>query len=323
MAERHTKGTDTVTTPPAELQRRALGETGLDVTALSIGTSPIGNIPGLYGYDVDEERARLTVHAVLDSPINFLDTSNGYGVAEQRIGQALREAGGVPDGFVLATKVDPAPDSSDFSGARVRASFEESLERLGLDRIQLLYLHDPERITFAEGMAADGPVEALVALKNEGLVDNIGVAGGDVDLMIDYLRTDAFDAVLNHNRYTLIDQSAEPLLDEAAARHVAMVNAAPYGGGMLVKGPDVQPKYAYRRGTDSIRDRVLAMQEICSRYDVPLAAAALQFSVREPRIASTVVGVSAAERVEQTLGLLRHPIPDELWAELRVPMRSN
>ncbi|MCX2750074.1 aldo/keto reductase [Arthrobacter sp. MI7-26] len=116
-------------------------------------------MPGLYGYEVGQERAVATVLSVFTSPINFMDTSNGYGhgASERRIGEAIRRHGGLPSGFVLATKADPDPRNGDFSAARIRASVEESLERLGLDRLQLLYLHDPERLSFEEGMAVGGP----------------------------------------------------------------------------------------------------------------------------------------------------------------------
>jgi D-threo-aldose 1-dehydrogenase len=307
---------------------KPLGSTRLEVSSVCIGTSPLANMPQLYGYEVDAQSAVATVRAAFDSPFNFLDTSNGYGedgTSERRIGQAIREAGGLPDGYVLATKVDPDPATGAFDGARVRASVAESLERLGMSHFQLLYLHDPERMPFADGIAPGGAVEALVALKREGLVDNIGVAGGDLAVLTDYVRTGEFDVVLNHNRFTLVDQSAGALIDETKSRGMGFVNAAPYGGGMLVKGPDTQPKYAYGARDSGIRESVLAMMAACAEYDVSLAAAALQFSVRDPRIDSTVVGVSSPARIQQTVDLLATEIPDDLWERLRelAPSREH
>ena len=298
--------------------RRPLGSTGLEVSAICVGTSPLGSMPQLYGYEVETEQAVSTIQAAMASPFNFLDTSNGYGggESERRIGAALARAGGRPPDFVLATKVDPDPQTGDFSGARVRASVEESLDRLGLDRLQVLYIHDPERIDFDDAVADDGPVPALAALRDEGLVAHLGVAGGPISVLRRYLATELFDVVLTHNRWTLLDRSAEPLLEDAADRGVAVVNGAPYGGGMLVKGPDAQSRYAYGQGQDVHRDRAITMQEVCLGYGVPLAAAALQFSTREARIASTVVGISAPERIQQTLDLLGQPIPPELWRDL-------
>ncbi|TQM13316.1 aldo/keto reductase [Pseudonocardia kunmingensis] len=300
------------------MQTQPLGKTGLSVTPLCHGTSPLGNFPSQYGYEVSADQAVATVRRVFEGPINFLDTSNNYGdgQAEVRIGRAIREAGGLPEGFVVATKVDPLPGSDDFSGERVRASVRESLERLGLDRLQLVYLHDPERITFAEATGPGGAVEALVALRDEGVIEHIGVAGGPIDLMIDYLALDVFEAVISHNRYTLVDSSAEPLIEDAAARGVAFVNAAPYGGGMLVRGPDAVPQYCYRPASAETIERVRAMERACRAHDVPLAAAALQFSTRDSRVASTIVGMSEPGRVEKTLQLAGWSIPDTLWEEL-------
>ena len=300
------------------MHKRPLGRTGLEVTSVCVGTSALGSFPAQYGYEVDTETAVATIKRVFDGPLNFIDTSNEYGggESERRIGQAIAEAGGVPDGFVVATKVDPISGTTDFSGARVRASIEESLERLGLDMLPLVYLHDPEKISFEQGVAPGGPLEALVALRDEGIIGSLGVAGGPIDLEIQYVKTDAFDVVISHNRFTLVEQSAEPLLEEAHRRGVAFVNAAPFGGGMLVKGPDAVPTYCYAPASDERIARVKRMERLCAEHDVPLAAAALQFSTRDPRVASTIVGMSEPTRVDQTVALLETPIPNELWDEL-------
>ena len=299
--------------------RRPLGRTGLQVSGVCIGTSPLASMPSLYGYEVARERAEGTILAAFRGPFNFMDTSNNYGggSAERRIGRALAAVGGQPPGFVLATKVDADPDTGDFSGERVRRSVAESLDRLGLDRVQLMYLHDPEyHLTFAEAMAPGGPVRALTELRDQGLLGHLGVAGGPVGLMREFIATGEFEVVLNHNRYTLIDRSAEPLMDDACQREVAFVNGAPYGGGILVKGPEAQPKYAYRQAGDAVTRAVHAMQHACAAHGVPLAAAALQFSLRDPRVTSTVVGVSEASRINQVTALMSQPVPDELWTEL-------
>jgi D-threo-aldose 1-dehydrogenase len=299
---------------------RTLGATGLEVSALCVGTSPLASMPGLYGYEVSEQQAVATVDAVLDSgTVNFLDTSNGYGAdgsAEKRIGLALQRRGGLPAGIVLATKVDPDPRTGDFSGKRVRASVEESLERLGLDRVQLLHLHDPERITFASASESGGPIEALVALKREGIAEHLGVAGGPVDLMQQYLDTGVFEVVLTHNRYTLLDRSALALFQAAHERGIGVLNAAPYGGGMLAKGPENQRKYAYGPRDDRVAAAAVAMRTACERAGVSLAAAALQFSLRAPFVDSTVLGVSSPSRVASSIELAEVSIPESLWEEL-------
>ena len=244
------------------LEKRHLGSTGLSVTPLCVGTSPLSSMAYLYGYEVSAERAVATMRRVLQGPIMFIDTGNNYGNGdgERRVGIALNEIGGLPEGFVLATKVDPAAGSKDFSGIRVRQSLDESLERLGVSRLQLVYLHDPEKISFETATAPGGPVEALLALRDDGRIGHLGVAGGPVDLMRRYVATGAFDVVLTHNRFTLVDRSAERLLRDAAEAGVAVVNGAPFGGGMLAKGPEDHPLYAYRPPADGVIQAARAMR---------------------------------------------------------------
>ena len=155
---------------------------------------------------------------------------------------------------------------------------------------------DPEyHLTFAEAMARGGPVEALTALRDQGVLDHLGVAGGPVRLMKEFIATGEFDAVLSHNRFMLVDRSAGPLMDDdACQRGVAFVNGAPYGGGMLAKGPDVQPKYAYRLTGEVIQGAVRAMQRACAAHGVSLAAAALQFSLRAAPPRKKAAGRGAA-----------------------------
>ena len=133
---------------------------------------------------------------------------------------------------------------------------------------------------------------------------------------IRYALTGAFDAVISHNRYTLVDQSAEPLIQECFRRGIAFVNAAPYGGGILAKGPDKVAKYCYAPAEARVLDQVRRMDAVCAARGVPMAAAALQFSMRDPRVTSTIVGMSEPKRIAQTLALASHPIPDDVWQEL-------
>jgi D-threo-aldose 1-dehydrogenase len=301
-----------------ELPRRPLGPTGLRITPLTIGGGPLGSMPGNFGYDVPAERGIATAVAALTGPVNALDTSNSYGrgESERRIGEALRRVGGLPADYVLSTKLDRDLDTGEFSGDRMRRSIEESLERLGLDRVPLLHLHDPEHIGFAESMALGGPVEVLVRLRDEGLAAAIGVAGGPVDMLREFVATDVFDVVLTHNRWTLVDRSAGPLIDDAATRGVGVVNAAVFGGGILASGAASTTRYAYREAAPELIAAVRAIEELCARCDVPLAAAAVQFSTRDPRIATTVLGVSRPERVAESVELAAVPVPEQLWSDI-------
>ena len=202
---------------------------------------------------MNEARALDTLRAVWSSPFNFIDTSNGYGDgrSEQIIGRAIAEHGGLPEEFVLATKVDPAPQSHDFSGERVRRSAEESLKRLGLERFQVLRLHDPDlHMDYAASMRPDGPFYALRRLKEEGVAQFIGVATGSLQFLSDYLAMGFFDVILNHNHFTLLERDADVLIDACLARNVAFLNAAPYGGGILARGAMSGAKYAYAPASD-------------------------------------------------------------------------
>ena len=297
---------------------RPLGETGLVVSAVGAGAGPLGNLPRSVGGKVGADEGVATVRRILAGPITFLDTSNSYGggESERRIGEALSEAGGLPGGFVLATKVDAGADGS-FGAARVRRSFEESLERLGLEHIQLLFLHDPEfSITFAEAMGPEGAVAELVRLKDEGLAGAIGVAGGEIGVMRQFVETGAFDVLLTHSRYSLVDRSADETITSARDRGVAVVNAAVLGGSILAVGTSKSTRYGYREASPDTLAAISAIEGVCRARDVPLAAAAIQFSIRDERIASTLVGFSRPERVDETVRLAEWPIPEELWSEV-------
>ena len=301
-----------------QLSKRPFGRTGLLVTPLSIGCAPLGDMPETFAYSVGEDRALATLRAAFHSPINFMDTAASYGdgESERRIGTVLGELGGLPAGYVLATKADRDLHTGDFSGDQIKRSVERSLRLLGLDRLQMVYLHDPEHTTFENVMSQGGPVEVLLRFRDEGTIQHIGVAGGPIDLMIRYVETGAFEAVITHNRYTLLNRSAAPLIDIAARRGLGIANAAPYGSGILAKGPDAYSRYAYQDAAPEMVEQVRHIAAICDRYGVPLAAAALQFSLRDHRIHSTIVGMSRPERLEETVALARHPIPDDLWPQL-------
>ncbi len=296
---------------------RAIGKTGLMVTPLCIGTAPLGDMPDVFTYSVSEEDALAMVRIAFQSQsqINFIDTAYSYGdgESERRIGTVIAEVGGVPAGYIIGSKADRSMQTGDFSGAQIRYSVERSLKLLGMQQIPLMHLHDPEHSTFETIMAPGGAVETLVRCKEEGLIGHIGLAGGPADLMQRYVETGAFDAIITHNRYTLINRSSNDLINASVARGMGVLNAAPYGSGLLVKGPDAYPRYAYHNAPDIIIERTRQLDAICKQFGVRLAAAALQFSMRDPRITSTIVGLSRPERIAQTIELANEPIPEEIW----------
>lgn len=314
----------TQTEASGPLALRLLGSTGLQVTPICIGSAPLGSMPETFAYEVPEERALATVRAFFAGPFNFLDTAASYGdgESERRIGIVLGELGGLPPDFVLATKADRDMQTGIFTGAQMRRSVERSLRLLGLEQLQLVYLHDPEHISFEEAMQPGGPVEVLQQCKEEGLIAHLGVAGGPIDMMIRFVETGLFEAAISHNRFTLLNREAEPLWEVCTRPGVAALNAAPYGSGILAKGPGAYPRYMYNQASPDLLRRAWQMVEACERHGLPLAAAALQFSLRDARIASTIVGITRPERLAETLTLAQQPIPDELWAELDSIYRS-
>lgn len=299
------------------LARRTLGPIGIDVPVISIGCAPLANMPETFAFEVPEDEALATIRTGLDSPVNYLDTAAHYGdgESERRIGIVLRERGELPAGAFLQTKIG-ADGNNDYSGAMMRQRFERSLELLGMDRVELVFLHDPERTTFENTTAPGGPVEVLLDLKRQGLIGHVGVAGGPVDVMTRLVETGLFEAMITHNRYTLINRNAEPLIALASQRGMAVLNAAPYGSGMLAKGAGAYPRYAYAEASEAVLERARSVEAICARHGVPIAAAALQFSLRDERIHNTIVGMSKPGRIQQTLDLAALPISDECWSEL-------
>ena len=301
------------------MERTPIGNTGLSVTRICFGTSALGNMPDTYGYPVEEERARETVRAIFDGPVNFLDSSRNYGFgrSEQRVGEVIRERNGLPEGFVLSTKLDRDMETNRFDAAQARQSLEESLEALGLDRVHILHLHDPEYVPdLREATGPGGAIEELFRMRDEGLADAVGIAMGRIDLHLRLVNEYPFDVLINHNRYTLLNRQAEELFDIAHGKGIVVFNAAPYAGGVLAKGSTEMPRITYME-TDS--DGLAPVREIertCAEHGVSPGAAALQFSLRDPRIASTIVGISTPERIAETLRWANESIPDATWAAL-------
>jgi D-threo-aldose 1-dehydrogenase len=306
-----------MTPDPAE--KIALGRTGLNVTRLCFGLAPIGDMPDTYGHSVSIERAHATVRAVFDSPFNFLDTSRNYGFgrSEERIGDVIRERGGIPAGFVISTKLDRDMDTLKFDASRARRSLEESLKALGVDKVQLLHLHDPEHAASLEEITGPGgAIAELFRMKEEGLAEAVGLAAGRVDIMMPMLRDWEFDALITHNRFTLVNRNAQEMMDLAKERGTAVLNAAPYAGGVLAKGSASHKRYVYQDASPEMLGPVMRVEEICARHGIAPGAAALQFSIRDPRVASTVIGISKPERIAESVAWAKYPIPQAAWDEL-------
>ena len=306
-------------------KKRALGHTGLFVTPVSAGSGTWKTFE--QGRDVPVRDSLELASALFSSSlVGCLDTSNNYGLgeSERRIGLALAANGGVPEGFLLQTKADRDMTTGDFSGARMRQSLEESLTRLGLDSLPMVYLHDPENTTWDASMADDGPVAALVAARSEGLIGHLGISGGPVDMLARYVETGLFEALITHNRYTLVDRTADALLTLASSLGLGVFNASPYGGGLLTSWPVEPGWYAYDQAPAALMASADEIGAICAEFGVSLAAAALHWSVRDARITSTIVGMRTVSDLRATEQLLAVDIPSGLWdAIAEVPLDES
>lgn len=296
---------------------RPLGTTGLLASPITLGTSGLGR--GTAPGDAGEAEAIALASAMLQGPFALIDTSNEYarGRSEAVLGQALATTGAAP-GRSIVTKVDRDLETGVFDRDRVLRSFEESCARLGVEHIGLLHLHDPYVVSFDEAMGAHGAVQGVLELREQGLVDAIGIAVGHIGLTRRYVETGLFDAMLTHNRFTLVDDSARSLMTDARARGMGVFNAAPFGGGLLARGASSGARYAYTESPGALLDWVRRAEVVCERHGVELPAAALHFSLRSPLVDSTIVGVSSPARIQALADALTLTLPDELWNDLTV-----
>ncbi|MEM7047490.1 MAG: aldo/keto reductase [Pseudomonadota bacterium] len=309
------------------MKKREIGTSGIAVTRLSFGGSSLASMPDTYGYEVDEARAKQTIEQVFAGPVTMLDTSRNYGMgrSEARIGEVIRQRGGLPEGFALATKLDRDMTTGHFDASRARRSLEESLEALGLDRVPILHLHDPEYAADLETVTGSGgALEELFKIKQEGLADLVGLAMGRLDMMVPILKDWPFDVLINHNRYTLLNRQADQMFDYAFDKGIGIFNAAPFAGGVLAKGSSQVKRITYQDVDEEALAPVRAFESLCAEFSVDLGAVALQFSMRDPRITSTIVGVSRPESIERNLAWAKMEIPPAFWAQLaQIPYSTD
>jgi D-threo-aldose 1-dehydrogenase len=289
---------------------------------IGLGTGPLG---GLFE-PVDDDQATATVEAAWNRGVRLFDTAPlyGSGLAEQRLGAVLR---GVPrDDFVVSTKVgrvlrpgEPDPNFPgapplgpvfDYSYDGALRSLEESLERLGLDRVDIALVHDPQDHV-DEALA--GACRALVRLREEGTIRAIGIGLNYVEPLLRFAREADVDCLLVAGRYTLLDREAVPeLLPLCAERGIAVIAASVLNSGLLAGGTT----FDYGPAPAELVARARELEAICAPYRVPLAAAAVQFPTRHPAVSAVLIGARSPLELEHDLDFLELSIPDELWAEL-------
>lgn len=328
---------------PFDASRRVpLGRSGLEVTRLGFGTASIG---GLYT-SIDADAAIATVERAWELGIRLFDTAPlyGYGEAERRLGKVL--AARPRDEFVLSTKVgrlvrrideispgadvdrqsigdhddafytrsEPVRVVFDYGADAVRRSIEESLVRLGVDRIDIALIHDPD--THWEAAIGEA-FPALAGLRDDGVVRAIGVGMNQAPMLARFAREGDFDVFLVASRYTLLDQTAaDELLPLCLERGIAVLAAGVMNTGLLAD-PRPGTRYDYGAAPPAMIERAKRLASICARYDVALRDAAIRFPLAHPAITSLVTGVRSIQHLEEYPAAMATSIPDDLWVELK------
>ncbi len=325
------------------LATRTLGRTGIEMTTLGFGSTGLGN---LYKAQ-SEDGAMMTVAEAHATGIRYFDTAPlyGFGLAELRVGAALRQLGqdvvlstkagwrlhrrGEADGpgspaDSLFDRAGPFVPRIDYSYDGIMRSFEDSLQRLGTDRIDILLLHDCDRRNHGEAgyrqrfrEAMDGAHKALVSLREQGAVRAIGAGLNEWQACEDFARAGDFDCFLLAGRFSLIDQSgAASLLPLCLKQGIGIILGGPYNSGILATGAVPGAMYDYAPASAAILAKVRCIEAVCARHAVPLRAAALQFPLSHPAITTVIPGARDAAEVAENLKLFTRPIPNALWEEL-------
>lgn len=306
-----------------------LGRSGVRVTRIGLGGGPIASL----FTEVTEEQARATIDRAWDSGIRFFDTAPlyGHGLSEIRFGRALR---GRPRGeFIIASKVGRllvplAPDERvesafvnhppyrpvfDYSRDAIFRSVDESLARLGLDRIDILHVHDPDA-HFGDVIRHAYP--ALDSLRAQGVVRALGAGMNQWQMLARFARECDFDCFLLAGRYTLIDQSALPeLLPLCVRRNISIILGAPYNSGILATGARPGATFNYEAAPPEWIEKTRRAEKICERHGVPLKAAALQFPLRHPAVAAVIPGCRSAAEVGESVAMMHQEIPEAFWRD--------
>lgn len=306
-----------------------LGRTAVEVTRLGLGTAPLA---GLYS-PVAAADALGALETAWRLGIRFFDTAPvyGHGLGEQRTGEALR-ARPRPE-FALATKVgrllraEAPPEAGqvffgtppvnpvfDFSYDGVMRSFEESRERLGIDRVDILHIHDPDR-HFEEALS--GAYPALDRLRSEGVIRAVGSGMNQAEMLTEFARRADFDCFLLAGRYTLLDQvGLKELLPLCLERGIAIIAGGVFNSGILAD-PHQGAKYNYADAPPELVDKAIRIRAVCERHGVPLRAAALQFPLGHPAVRCVLAGCKSAAEVEDAVRMFETEVPPEVWKDLK------
>jgi D-threo-aldose 1-dehydrogenase len=320
------------------MRRSPVGSTGVEVTTLGFGAAPIGN---LYRA-IDDETGRLAVTAAWEGGIRYFDTAPHYGLglSERRLGAALREHPRAE--FTISTKVgrvlvpNPSPTGSDlerggfavedilrreydYSRDGVLRSLDSSLDRLGVDRIDIVYVHDPDDHM---DQALREAVPTLVELRAQGVIGAVGAGMNFAEPLRRFVTETEIDVVMVAGRWTLIDRSAAPLLDDCLNLGVAVVSAAPFNSGLLARpAPPDDAHFDYGPAPPDVLAAARACAQTCIAHATTLPTAALQFPLLHPAVCTVVAGMRTAHQCALNLEWARADIDEHLWAALPEAVR--
>jgi D-threo-aldose 1-dehydrogenase len=315
------------------MNRNPVGRTGVQVTEIGFGGAPLGN---LYT-SVDDETGYAAVRAAWDGGVRYFDTAPHYGLglSERRLGAVLREKPRAD--YVISTKVgrllveNPSPTGSDlepggfavpddltrrydYSRDAVRRSLDASLERLGLDRVDIVYLHDPEHHM---DQAVHEGVAALVELREQGVIGAVGAGMNFVAPLLRFVTETEIDVVMLAGRWTLADRTGAPLLDACAERGVSVVAAGPYNSGLLARpNPPDDSHFDYDRAPADVVAFARALAARCVTAGTTLPHAALQFPLQHQAVPTVVVGMRTEAQVRGNLAWAAEPLPASTWEAL-------
>lgn len=322
---------------------RTLGQTGLSLSELGFGAASLGN---LY-HPIQDAEARAALDAAFVGGLTYIDTAPHYGrgLSERRVGDAIRQRRDIllstkvgrlmdPDISVIDDRMrdgfrSPMPFTMryDYSHDGILRSYEQSLQRLGVAKIDILYVHDIGTLTHGDMAAhhwsqltSGGGIKALEKLRDEGAISGFGLGVNEIAVCLDMMGRAQLDVILLAGRYTLLEQEAlDQLMPRCEATGTMIVIGGPYNSGILATGTKGSGPihYDYGPAPEHILARVAHMEKIAESHAVPLPAAALAFPIAHPQVASVIPGLGSAQRVEQTLSLYHHRIPADFWAELR------
>jgi D-threo-aldose 1-dehydrogenase len=298
------------------LDHVTLGRTGQRVTRLGLGTAPLAS--AVWGND--EATAKATARRAREAGVTYFDTAPLYGAGESetRLGAALQ---GHRNGVAIATKVGrllgPGPDGAvearfDFSYDAVRRSLDGSLDRLGVDRVDVVHIHDPDDHV---DDALSGAHPALVELREQGMIDAVSLGTNSVQTAATFLDRCDLDCLMVAGRYTLLDQSAAGLVDRCAERGIAYLAAGVFNSGVLARASE-QAWYDYAPATATVLARARRIEQVCADHGVALRAAAMRFPLTHPAVTMIVVGMATPAEVDENVAAMHAAIPDELWSAL-------